>query len=609
MRAVAIMSSMKKNIFILFFALLPLTAHSYSLQQELARWTKTQGSKVQRLNAFYKLHWNYVMVTYPEAATYQGYPGQNDRWSDRSITAIEKSKKDTKDFLRTIRTISEKGLKGEDLMNYRLFIYSLEDNIKSFQFPGEYIAIDQMMGIHAQIVNLFSNAPKNNLKDYKDMLARLKTSPIVIDQVLVLLQEGLKRKLTQPQVTLKDVPSQFDKFLNVKIEDHPLYEAFKEINPNVVAKDEALKIQAEAKDVITKNVNPSLKKLKDFLANEYIPQARQTIGWSTMPDGKNWYNVMINSHTTIDMTADQIFDLGQSEVHRIQQEMAKVREQLKFSGSAQKFHTTLSDSRFYFKTGDELIERYRSIGKLIDPELPKLFKKLPRLPYGVRELPAFIAPQSPDAYYEGGSLEAGRAGYFTANTYDLNSRPKWAMIDLTCHEAVPGHHFQISIAKEIEGLPDFRREMGYTSYSEGWALYAETLCDELGLYKDPYDKYGHLVAELLRAVRLVLDTGIHSKNWTREQAVNYFREAGPFSEREINIEVDRYIVWPGQALGYKIGQLKIKELREKLKAQLGEKFDVRAFHDEILSSGALPLPVLEKKMMDWGKVQEKRQAK
>lgn len=579
------------------------TPTSYSLQNEIKHWQQSKGSKKQHLNSFYKIYWNYIMLTYPENATYQGFPGQNDRWSDHSLAAVAKSKQDTKDIYKALQSISEKGLDGDDLMNYRLFLYSLEENINNFQFPSEYLAINQMGGVHSGLVHIFSAAPKKNLKDYMDRISRLKAFPTVVDQSLFLLQEGLKKGITPPKVTLKELPSQFDKLLNDKIEENPLYESFKEISENILTTEQIKQVQTEAQNIIRAQVIPSLKKMKDFLVKDYIPHCREAIGWSALPNGKNWYNSLIKNHTTLDMTADQIFQLGQNEVTRIQTEMAKVREQLKFKGDEKNFRSVLTDSKFYYKTEEDLIRGYRNAGKQIDPELTKLFGKLPRLPYGIKAIPAFMAPTSPAAYYEDGSQAAGRAGYFAANTYDLSARPKWSMMDLTCHEAVPGHHLQISIAKELEGLPDFRKNMGFTSYVEGWALYAETLCDELGLYKDPYDKYGHLIAELFRATRLVVDTAIHSKGWIRDQVVQYLRDTGPFAEQEIQSETDRYIVWPGQALGYKIGQLKFKELREKLNSSLGEKFDVRQFHDAVLGSGALPLPVLEKKMLEWGKQQ------
>ena len=280
--------------------------------------------------------------------------------------------------------------------------------------------------------------------------------------------------------------------------------------------------------------------------------------------------------------------------------MTKLREQIKFKGSAEDFNKfLLTDPQFYYAKKDDLLNGYRNIAKRIDPELPKLFKELPRLTYGVREMPEYKAKESPGAYYEQGSLEAGRAGYFTANTYDLRVRPKWAMEALTMHESVPGHHLQIALAQEIKGLPKFRTEGAYTAYVEGWGLYAEHLGEEMGFYKDPYSKYGELTYEMWRAVRLVVDTGMHAKSWSRQKAIDFMKSRLPKSQLEVEVEIDRYVTWPGQALAYKVGQLKFLELRARAKATLGEKFNVREFHDELLRHGALPMDVLEKVMTEW----------
>ena len=575
-------------------------AAEQNVETKLKQWNQlASAAKVKKLNAFYQMYWEYLMTTFPEWATYQGYPGQNDRWTDNSLGAITQRKDETRSFLKALSSVSEKGLKGEDLLSYRLLKFRMQEEVDDFRFPGEYLAINQMEGVHSALAEIFRMSPKFNVKDYNDMLTRLESSPVVIDQTIVLLKEGLKKQITQPKVTLAGLPAQFDKLLTEKIEDSPIYKPFSEIPASVLDSEKASAYQASVKAAISDKVYPALKKLRDFLVTEYIPHCRESIGLSELPDGVAWYNSRIKAHTTVNMTADQIHDLGLSEVKRIRAEMDQVREKLNFHGSFKEFNESLEDSKFYFTKSEDLLERFRSIGKTIDPELPKFFNKLPRLTYGVLEIPPFKAPSSPAAYYEGGSLEAGRAGYFMANTYDLKARPKWGMTVLTCHEAVPGHHLQISLAQEIEGLPEFRKNMDYTSYVEGWALYTETLCDDMGMYKNLYDKYGQLTEEIWRAVRLVVDTGIHSKGWTREQAVNYFREAGPFAEQEIQSETNRYIVWAGQALAYKIGQLKIKELREKSKNILGDKFDIRKFHDQVLSSGALPLPVLEQKILEW----------
>jgi uncharacterized protein (DUF885 family) len=313
-----------------------------------------------------------------------------------------------------------------------------------------------------------------------------------------------------------------------------------------------------------------------------------------------WYNYNASRETTTNLSADEIHKLGLSEVARIREQMEKLIRSTGFRGSFKDFSYFLrTDSRFYFSKKEDLLKEYRDIAKRIDPELVKLFGVLPRLPYGVKPVPDYDEKSQTTAYYNGGSLESGRAGYFFANTYNLKTRPKWEMEALTAHEAMPGHHLQISLAQEKADLPEFRKNGGYTAYVEGWGLYSESLGEELGLYKDTYSKFGQLTYEIWRAIRLVVDTGIHSKGWTREQAIKYFMENSSKSEHDVTVEVDRYIVWPGQALAYKIGELKIKELRKMAQEQLGEKFDIRAFHDELLGGGSLPLNVLEENMKKW----------
>jgi uncharacterized protein (DUF885 family) len=319
-----------------------------------------------------------------------------------------------------------------------------------------------------------------------------------------------------------------------------------------------------------------------------------------LPNGAAWYAFRVKEETTTNLTPDQLHELGLKEVARISGEMSKLREELKFKGDSKAFNKfLLTDKRFFYTDSTQLLMGFRDIAKRIDPELPHLFKTLPRLTYGVREMPPYKSAAAPAAYYEGGSLEAGRPGYFEANTSDLPGRPKWGMEALTLHETVPGHHLQISIAQELKGLPEFRKQGSYTAYVEGWGLYAEGLGNELGLYKDAYSKYGQLSYEMWRAIRLVVDTGMHAKGWTRQQALDYFADTMPKSATETANEVDRYITWPGQALAYKVGQLKFKELRERAQIALGDKFDVREFHDELLRHGSLPMDVLESAVNEW----------
>jgi uncharacterized protein (DUF885 family) len=378
---------------------------------------------------------------------------------------------------------------------------------------------------------------------------------------------------------------------------------FSQLPSNVAAADVG-RLQAAAKKSIAEKVTPALRTFKKFVVEEYVPHARTTLGMSALPDGAAWYAYETRRSTTTDLSPDKIHELGLAEVARIGNEADATMRASGWKGSKEEFARFLrSDPRFFFTDKNALVTAYRDIAKRIDPELPRLFGRLPRLPYGVREVAAHDEKVQTTAYYTQGSLENGRPGWFYANTYDLKSRPKWEMEALTAHEAVPGHHLQIAIAQELGELPKFRRNNFYTAFVEGWGLYAESLGPELGLYKDPYAKFGAETYEMWRAIRLVVDTGIHAKGWTRQQAIDYFREHSAKTPHDIEVEVDRYISWPGQALAYKIGQLKIRELRTRAEKQLGARFDVRAFHDVVLGGGALPLDVLESRVDAWLRAQ------
>lgn len=569
-------------------------AHCQDLQKSIAK-----GTAKEKLNHFLQTQWKQNMQEFPEWATYEGESEGNDRWTDSSLEAIDRRKKEVVCSLEILKKIPASGLKGEDSINYELAKRSLELNIEGQQFPSEYLVIDQMGGIHQSLAGILQSMPTTNKKDYENMIARMERFPVAIEQTQILMEEGLKKNITPIKVLISKVPPQFDRILTAKIEDGPMYKPFVDMRGDLTA-DEKKDLQKRAHDALENKVYPALKKLKSFLVDTYIPRAHDGIAQSDLPNGKAWYAYLAKMHTTTDLTPEQLHQLGLNEVARITKEMEEVRQQVKFKGDVKDFnHFMLSDSQFFYGKKEDLLTGYRDIGKRIDPELPRLFKVLPQLPYGVREIPEYTAKEAPTAYYEGGSMVAGRAGYFVANAYDLKSRPKWGMEALTLHEAVPGHHLQISLAQDLKDLPKFRTEGGYTAYVEGWGLYAETLGYELGFYKDPYAKYGQLTYEMFRAARLVVDTGMHTKGWSRQQAIDYMMGLMPKSQVEVEAEVDRYIAWPGQALAYKVGQLKFKELREKAHKALGDKFNVRDFHYEVLRHGALPLDVLEKVTDRW----------
>ncbi|MBI3548990.1 MAG: DUF885 domain-containing protein [Elusimicrobia bacterium] len=539
------------------------------------------------------------MDEYPEWATYVGEPGHNDRWSDNSLEAVERRKREATAPLKAARALDRSKLGPDDRLNYDLFLYRAENMSQDREFPDDYMPISQLGGVQQHLAQTLDANPAASVKDYEDILSRLRRIPAAVDQAVLLMQEGLRKGLTPPRVTLKAVSDQIKAYDSTDAESSPLFEPFKSF-PAAVAETDRARLKSVASRIIVAEIAPAFRKLNEFFIEKYLPRCRETISWSALPNGKAWYERKIRSNTTTTLTAKEIHAIGLGEVKRIRAEMDKVIAESGFTGDFEAFKTYLrTDSKFFYDDPKQLLTGYRDIAKRVDPELIKLFGRLPRLPYGIVAVPAYSEKAQTTAYYNQGSLSAGRAGLFYANTYDLKMRPKWEMEALTLHEAVPGHHLQISLAQELEGLPEFRRHDGHTAYVEGWGLYSESLGSELGMYKDPYSRFGQLTYEMWRAVRLVIDTGIHSMGWTRQQAIDYFKANASKTEHDIEVEVDRYIVWPGQALAYKLGELKLKELKALAKKELGDRFDVRAFHDAVLGMGSAPLSVLDAQIKDW----------
>lgn len=557
---------------------------------------KEESEKLKRLN---QLYMDYAFETYPEFGTYVGKPTDNGKWTDLSLEAHKKRDSETILFLETIKSIDVEKLNEEDALNYRLLKNSLEEDVEGQQFPAELMPMDQMSGYHQQLAQVISVMSIKDEKDYQDVISRMTKIPEQIDAVINLMQEGIKQKITPPSTTLVAIPDQ----ISGLIAGNDTTSVFlKNIDDyiNTLPKEKRKAYREASLEVLKESVEPALLKLRDYMEKTYIPKSRETVALNSLSNGQNWYNYQIKSYTTTTLTYDEIHTIGLSEVKRIRTEMDSLIKATGFTGSFQEFAQFLrTDPQFYFNSEEELLDAYRVIAKKIDPELPRFFGKLPRLPYGILPVPEYDEKTQTTAYYMRGSAESGRPGYFYANTYDLKSRPKWEMEALTIHEAVPGHHLQIALSQELENVPEFRKYNSYTAFIEGWGLYSESLGQEMGFYKDPYSKFGQLTYEMWRAIRLVVDTGIHGMGWSRQQAIDYFKENAAKTEHDITVEVDRYIAWPGQALAYKIGELKIKELRAKAEKSLGNKFDIRKFHDAVLESGALPLEVLEVKIDEW----------
>jgi uncharacterized protein (DUF885 family) len=547
-------------------------------------------SEAQKLGAIFDSYWKWRMADSPEEATWNGYPGQNDRWQDLSPQAIEHRHQEVARYLAKLDQIARPKLPATEQTSFDVFKYDLTNQVEAARYPEDVLQLTQLNGIHIDPAQLFNASPTATAKDMENLLARLRGFPARMDQTIALLESGLKQGITPPRITLRDVPEQIHAQIVEQPEKSPLFEPFKK-KPEY---------QGEAKNLIATKVVPAYRKLLAFINDQYLPGTRETTAFTAVPRGKDWYELKVRANTTTRLTAQEIHEIGLSEVKRIRAQMDQIITSVGFKGDFKAFSEYLrTDARFYFGSREALLKECRDIAKRIDPELIRLFGKLPRLPYGVSPVPEYSEKSAPGGYYEPGSLMAGRPGVIYINTYDLKSRPSWALESLIAHESVPGHHLQGSIALEMDKVPEFRKFGWYTAYGEGWALYAESLGAEIGLYKDPFSEFGHLGEEMLRAVRLVVDTGMHALGWSRQRAIDYFLANSPTVEHEVIVEIDRYLVWPGQALGYKIGQLKIKELREKWQKELGPKFDLRSFHDAALANGAVPLDVLEKHLAEW----------
>jgi uncharacterized protein (DUF885 family) len=586
-----------------FFASAP--AADFHARYQAVTATQGKAPEAARLHELFAVDWAITLETSPELATYLGVPTYDARWTDLSPAAIAERRTLPAEALQVLATIDRAKLSPADQVNFDLFKRQAEETLEGNRFPTEYYQLTQLNGIQQDVAQLFTMMPNQTAEQLENQLARLQGLPVVVDQTIALLEEGLKRGMTPPQITLRDVPAQVHAQIPDEAFASPLLSGFNNLPPTVPG-EAGTRLRAAAAKAYAEQVRPAYQRLEQFITTKYLPGARQTIAASALPDGAAYYAWRIKTQTSTDLTAQKIHEIGLAEVKRIRAEMEKIKDQTGFKGTMPEFFTFLqTDPRFFFTNKEDLMRAYRDIAKRADPQLAKLFKTLPRLPYGVIEVPSYAEQSQTTAYYNGGSPESGRPGYFYANTYALNTRPKWEMQPLTLHEAVPGHHLQISLAQEMGDLPDFRKYGGYTAFVEGWGLYSESLGEEMGFYTDPYDKFGQLTFEIWRAVRLVTDTGMHALGWSRQQAIDYFKANSSKSEHDIVVEIDRYIVWPGQALAYKLGELKIKELRAYATKELGKKFDVRLFHDEVLKNGAVPLSVLDSNIKAWVGAQKK----
>ena len=535
----------------------------------------------------------------PLFATYLGDPRYNDKWGDASPEAIAAQNQAVKDSRAKLAKIDRNALSAADQLNYDIYARLLDDNIAAQRFPLERIPVQHDGGPHMIAVSMLQVMRFATEKDYHDWIARLRAFPTFLQQNTALMQQGVDSGWTAPKAIMTRLPAQIAAQVTEDAEKSAFYRPFLEMPESIPAATQA-KLRSEAQAAIRDGVTPALKAFQTFFNDTYLPAARASVAAGDLPDGKAYYDYLAASYTTTSMSSDEIHALGLREVARIRAKMEGIRDEVGFKGELPAFFAHLrNDAKFHPKDAESLLAAYRALSKRVDPELTKVFSVFPRAPYGVIPIPDETAPDTTTAYYNGPTPDGKRAGYYYVNLYKPETRLTWEMLPLTLHEAVPGHHFQISLAQEQGEQPMFRRLSPFTAYVEGWGLYAEQLGYDMGLYDDPYDRMGQLSYEMWRAVRLVVDTGLHAKGWSRQQAIDYFLANAPKSELDITNEIDRYIADPGQALAYKIGQLKMGELRARAQAKLGDRFDVRAFHDALLADGAVPLSVLEARMDAW----------
>lgn len=555
------------------------------------------------LHALFDRHWQWSAETFPEFATYRGDHRYGDRLSDVSPEALAERDRRTAQFLAEARAIPAEGLSATDRVSREMFILAQQRFLEIAAFPAARgMSLRALGGPQTQLAELLQVSPVGNVQQANQLLARLAAYPRRMDQEIALLRASAAAGWVPARDVLQRVLAQLDAQLADDPEKTPFWTPFRRLEAarSGIAADDRAALQRAGREAITAQVQPALRRLRALVADELMPRAPQDGSLTRYPGGDRWYALQVRLNTTTELTPQQIHAIGQRELSRLRGEMEAVMREVKFEGGFDRFVQHLNaDPRFFHASPQALLAGYREIAKRLDAEMPRLFAELPRAPYGVAEMPAHMGPNRAE-YYNGPALDGSRAGFFFANTRAFRQRPIWGMETLVAHEAVPGHHLQIARATELRGLPNFRRSgFGYTAFSEGWALYAETLGFELGLYTDPYSRFGHLQWQAFRAARLVADTGIHALGWGRQQAVDFMVERTGVQREFVEGEIDRYTSQPGQALAYMIGKLKFDELRDRARAALGPNFDIRRFHNAVLDNGALPLSVLERVVDEW----------
>jgi uncharacterized protein (DUF885 family) len=575
---------------------------SLAAQAQPAAQAAAAGASVlsasQALRQLFADEWERGLRDHPERASYQGDTRYNDRWTDNSLAAIAAREAADRAALARLKAIPRAALNAAEQLDFDTFEWLQQRSVERQRFREHLQPINHQGGI-TTADGIAEVMPFATPADYRLYLARLAGLPRQVEQTIVLMREGLKAGIVPPRVLMQRVPAQLAAQVVADPLRSPCYKPFARFPLGFPAAERDA-LQAQAQAIIRDQVVPAYRLLQTAFLNDYLPHTRSSIAATDRPDGRAYYDFLARDYTTTELGSEAIHELGLKEVGRIRAAMERVKAEAGFTGTLPAFFSFLrSDPRFFHKTPADLLMAYRATAKRIDPELVKVFRVIPRLPYGVKPIPDNIAPDTTTAYYQPAAADGSRAGTYYVNLYKPEVRPTWEMMPLSLHEAVPGHHFQFARALELPGAPQFRRTAYFVAYSEGWGLYAEQLGDEMGLYDDPYDRFGQLTYEMWRAVRLVVDTGMHAKGWTREQAIAYFKDNAAKTEQDIVNEIDRYINTPAQALAYKVGQLKISALRLRAQQALGTRFDLRDFNDAVLATGSVPLAALETRIDRW----------
>lgn len=560
---------------------------------------KQRGAASKQLEQLFADEWEFTLREYPTFATSFGDHRFDDKLERYSEADHERRHAKAREFLARLKAIDRGALAPDEQLNYDLFERGAELGIEGHRFRTYRMPISKMGGFHSGFGELPIQVPLRTTEHYENYIARIRAFGQLTDDHIEIMRAGMRDGQVPADVTLVGVEKTIEPHIVADPEKSLLFKPFTEFPPTVPERNRARLVEAGRK-AIAESLVPAYKRFLEFVTKEYVPTARSEIAATALPDGEAYYAHCVEAATSLKLTPHEIHETGLAEVKRIRAEMDEVIGRVKFTGSFEEFVEFLrTDAQFYAKTPDELMKENAYVLKRMDGELPKLFGRLPRMPYGIRKVPDYTAPNTTTAYFWPAAGDGSRAGFYYINTYELKSRPLYEIEALALHEAVPGHHLQIALQQELESIPNFRRFGGFTAFVEGWALYAERLGLEAGFYTDPYRNFGRLTYEMWRATRLVVDTGIHALGWTRQAAIDFMAGNTALTLLNIQNEVDRYIAWPGQALAYKIGEIKVRELRRRAEQALGERFDLRAFHDELLGQGALPLDVLKERITRW----------